>query len=261
MSEPAIKNVFTDYNGTFDSAYLEIPLAYVLADRYRSEGDWKKYLGLMALKQPKLIAKMMKGDMFKLIQSYVDDVLNGETMEAFNDMSEIVCSSSFDDALPGYVKWACENSGRVMRKVYSHIDDDAVRVFEQAKKNGMTTGIYTTSLVPLIDAKLRHKGIRGLFDHIIGNDLFALCDGTIFALDVNVDECKSGFERALREEAKLEICETAYIDDRKPYPLRDAGLGIVAPGAKEKFRIEMRREEDVFVPENWRQVGERLSLW
>src|SRR4030067_2710289 len=74
---PKVSNLFTDYNGTLEPRYLEIPLAYELLDYHRKQGNILRYLDLLVPKQIRMCIGFKSGDKHELLRTYVNDVLMG----------------------------------------------------------------------------------------------------------------------------------------------------------------------------------------
>lgn len=252
---PEIRNLLTDYNGTFDPKYLEICLGYALKHNYEKEGNIEKYKDLRK-KQFKLWMTLLTKGSDAVLGDFVDTVLIGETKENFEAGMRTVCYG--DEYIPKWIKAAGSLHKRTGNKVYGEIDPDAIRVFREAKENGITTGIYSRSSHDMIEPYLNSKRVLGCFDVIAANEII-YDDSVIVGLKHNVHPGKDMFEEDMNN-LGIDVNETVFIDDKDIEPLEQASLGIASPSSKDGFK-EMCREHGIKTPEDWYEVGRILDLW
>ncbi len=254
-----IKNIFTDYNETFEPKYLEILTVYGLKARYKSIGDDANYEKLKQAEKTMLSTFLSKGS-DAVFDDFIDIVLKGESPETIRKVIDEI-SDNPDKNLPLWLKAASAVYKRKGRCFTGEIDPDAVEVFKAAKERGLTTGIYSRSLVDLIDPYLTNTGMRELFDYVQANRL-TVEDEKITGKTDDVPEKKLGLINYLISH-DMDPEETAFIDNADMLPLVFVRKGIAAPTSKPKFKkiCELSTGIKIETPYNWHEVGELLELW
>ncbi len=263
---PEIRNLFTDYNGTIDPKYLEMPLAYALAQRHHERGEFLRECSLRIPGQCLIWSKYFRKGSDAVLPYYVNKVLKGETRDALDDSMRRVIDMDGNLTRGLFIramKWCAgmadtKLSEKIGERISGEFDPEAVEVFEKAREKGMPTGIYSRSLRPLIQGYLKGTGKDVLFDTVMANELLYE-DGVVAGLQERVASGKPGFSDDLAA-AGFDARETAYVDDRDMAPLEQAGLGILAPGAKEETR-ERCEGTKIKIVSRWGEVGDLLGLW
>lgn len=246
---PRLKNLFTDYDGTFDPRHLEIPLAYEILDYHRKQGNAGKYLSLKYPKQIKMCIGFKTMDHFKLLKMYVDEILKGESRELIESAAQNVAERKTQ--IPGIIRKLLSDA------VDGRPDPKAKELFRKAKEKGIVTGVYSKALMELLEPNIREEGLDGCFDHIIGNNL-SYSDSAVSGL---VERVKSG-----KPDLKSHICglglelyEMAFIDNDDIGPLTQVGIGIASPTSKPRFK-DACKERGIYTPESWEETAEILEI-
>jgi FMN phosphatase YigB (HAD superfamily) len=235
---PRVKNVFTDYNGTFDPKYLEILLGYALKDLYKNKGNKKGYVELRN-KQFRLWKKFLTNGSDAALDDFVDIVLIGENRKRLEEAMETV-SSGRRDYVSYWVKIAGTLHKKIGERVFGEIDSKAAELFRRARERGLTTGVYSRSTKDIIKPYLEAVGMGDCFEHIIANKLEY--DGNeIVGLKENVKEGKPCFSEHMHQ-LGLDPAETAYIDDKCTEAVAQAGVGII------------------YTPDSWEEIGGILEI-
>lgn len=250
-----VNSVFTDYNGTFDPKYLEIPLGYALKDFYKKIGNEEKYLELRT-KQFELWKTFLSKGSDAVLNDFVDIVLVGEEQDNFEGAMKTV-SSGKTDYISFWVRAIGSLHKKTGRKVFGDIDPKAPKLFRKAKESGLTTGVYSRSTTEIIRSYIEGIGMGDCFDIIKANDLIYE-DSRIIEFDEMIKKGKPDFSDHIYEMG-FDIEKTAFIDDKDITPLIQAGVGITAPTAKQDFKDECK-EKGIYTPDSWEEIGGILEI-
>jgi hypothetical protein len=172
---------------------------------------------------------------------------------------EIVCSGRNDYISKKYRLAGMVFRKKVGRKISGKIDPMAIELFGEAKRQGLTTGIYSRSSVDIINPYLEYLGIRGLFDHVVANEIAFDNNSKIVGLDEKVKPGKVDICDHM-EEISIDPRRMAFVDDADKTPLDKVGYGYVAPGAKEEFKKECS-ESGIPILKNWKSLGIDMGFW
>ncbi len=247
---PRLSALFTDYAGTLDPRYLEIPLAYELLEHHRKQGNMRRYLSLKYPKQIGFVTAFISRGKMSLLKHYVDEALGGESRD-------IICKSARNVAkrktnIPQIVKKLLSE-----KRVSGRPDPKAKTLFRKAKESGLTTGIYTMSLLELVVPALKEDGIYEYFDHICGNELLYE-DSCVSGLQENVSEGKPGLGSYLSS-IGIDPDDAGFIDDECIKPLTQVSVGAAAPAAKQGFKKKCS-QNGIYTPDSWEEVAKVFEI-
>ncbi len=244
------RNLFTDYNGTLEPRYLEIPLAYELLAYHKEQGNFFRYMDLLIPQQAKCVLGFIGGDNHKLLRTYVTGVLKGEDNFVIEKATERL--QLRETKVPSLMKKLLGEE-----RIFGRPDPRAIELFKKAKENGMATGIYTAALLEFAIPALKEEGLLGYFDHIEGNGILYK-DSKVDGFKENVAPGKRGLSSYISG-LGFDPYETAFIDNEDIEPLTQVGMGIAAPSARQRFKDECS-ERGIYTPGSWKEIAEMLGF-